>query len=299
MEKSDHLGLTGKQLSLFLAVYDTNSISRAAEQLGLNQSTVSYSLERLRELFGDPLFVKSGRGIAPTERAIALVPAIRSVSNGLESLCQIHEFDPARETARITIAANVMETLPNCRTISESISAAAPKASLSFLELGSRDNIRELLNSSTVDAIISIRPVRLANSLNSEPLSESELVCFYDPECRGPVTTIDDFAAASHATLDFGGQARSTIDSILLDLSLSRKVKLRAPNPFALGYVMAGTDCIATMQKSLGDSAFLGFAHCQPPIGLPNANLDLIWHKRSDTSAKNMWLRDIIRSAFK
>ena len=299
MEKSDHLGLTGKQLSLFLAVYDTNSISRAAEQLGLNQSTVSYSLERLRELFGDPLFVKSGRGIAPTERAIALVPAVRSVSNSLESLCQIHEFDPARETARITVAANVMEMLPNCRAISEAISATAPQANLSFLELGSRENIKDMLNSSAVDAIISIRPVRLANSLNSEPLATSELVCFYDPDCRGPVISVDDFAAANHATLDFGGQSRSTIDTVLHDLSLTRNVKLRAPNPFALGYLMAGTDCIATMQKSLADSAFAGFSYSQPPIKLPSASIDLIWHKRSDTSAKSMWLRDQIKSAFK
>ena len=238
MDKLDYSSLNGRQLDLFLAVYETNSIGRAAEQLGLNQSTVSYGIERLREQLGDPLFVKSGRGITPTERADALAPVIRSITSSMEALCATREFDPASDAGPLTIATNVMEWLPECANALRQISHEAPGATVRFLELGSRDNIRELLTTSVADVIISIRPLDLAGSLSAEPLLSSQLVCYFDRSCRNPVRDILDFATSGHATLDFGGRSKSTIDAILEDLELQRTVKLRAPNPFALAYLM-------------------------------------------------------------
>ena len=73
MQKTDYLSLDGHLLRLFVLVYETSSVSRTAEHLGINQSSVSHALGRLRQLIGEPLFVRSGRGIVPTARADALV----------------------------------------------------------------------------------------------------------------------------------------------------------------------------------------------------------------------------------
>ena len=70
--------MMGKQLSLFLAVYGTNSINRAAEQLGLSQSTVSYSFERLREI--DP--AKETVPVATAPNIVETIPGCRAIAGG-------------------------------------------------------------------------------------------------------------------------------------------------------------------------------------------------------------------------
>ena len=64
MRDFDHLSLDGHTLRTFVMVLDEMSVSRAAEQLGVTQSTVSHTLDKLRAALGDQLFVRYGRGIA-------------------------------------------------------------------------------------------------------------------------------------------------------------------------------------------------------------------------------------------
>ena len=60
-------------LRTLVLVYDLQSFSAAAKRLDVNQSTISYAIERLRGAFGDPLFVRNGNGVTATERCAALV----------------------------------------------------------------------------------------------------------------------------------------------------------------------------------------------------------------------------------
>ena len=71
--RTDHLDLDGHLLQLLVAVHEEGSITRAAQRLGVTQSAVSHLLDKLRGIVGDPLFVKSGRGILPTAMADLLV----------------------------------------------------------------------------------------------------------------------------------------------------------------------------------------------------------------------------------
>ncbi len=84
MSKFDYSQLDGRLLKLLLAVMETGSITRAAEQLGVTQSAVSHLLDKLRGIVGDPLFVKSGRGIVATDRAQALAIPARELLSAME-----------------------------------------------------------------------------------------------------------------------------------------------------------------------------------------------------------------------
>ena len=79
MVQSGYSDLTGRQLEVFLAVHDTGSLSKAAQKLGINQSTVSHHLEKLRDSIGDPLFVRAGRNIEATEKAKRLAPQVQDI----------------------------------------------------------------------------------------------------------------------------------------------------------------------------------------------------------------------------
>ena len=298
MEKFDQLDLSGSQLVLFLAVYDNNSVSKAADQLGVNQSTVSYGLDRLRNALNDPLFVKSGRGIVATDRATLLAPVVRSLVEGFDSLTQARAYAPEEDQRQIAIAANVMELLPMLKTLFDRLEKLAPNSQFKFLELGSRDNTKELLDQNIVDVVISVRSPSLPNALNSRMVFRSEIVCFYDADMRGPIESIEDFVLADHATIDFGGTAKSTIDMLLEKESLERQIKFRAPNAFALGKMMKGTKLITSMQKALGGLALRGLAHCAHPLDVPEAIFDLVWHKKNDSSPRNTWLRETIIQSF-
>ena len=77
MQNFDTLKLNGRRLKLLLLALDEGSVGRAAERLGLNQSTASHHLERLRQALGNPLFVKLGKGITPTDFAVSVAPRVR------------------------------------------------------------------------------------------------------------------------------------------------------------------------------------------------------------------------------
>ena len=75
--------LDANLLQLFELIYDTRSVTRAAEQLGLAQPTVSIWLGKLRRQLNDPLFVRTPSGMLPTPEADALIGIVRQA---LESL---------------------------------------------------------------------------------------------------------------------------------------------------------------------------------------------------------------------
>ncbi|WP_197532958.1 LysR family transcriptional regulator [Symmachiella macrocystis] len=82
MSNIDHLNLGGNTLTTFLTVLEETSVSRAAERLGVTQSAVSHTLEKLRGIFDDPLFVRVGLGIESTARARALQGSVESMGAG-------------------------------------------------------------------------------------------------------------------------------------------------------------------------------------------------------------------------
>jgi DNA-binding transcriptional LysR family regulator len=109
MSQFDHLDLDGHLLRLLLAVVEEGSVTQAAQRLGVTQSAVSHLLDKLRAIVGDPLFVKSGRGIVPTARAQALAIDARRLLDELRSFSSAAEFDPAKLSALVTIAANDLQ----------------------------------------------------------------------------------------------------------------------------------------------------------------------------------------------
>ncbi len=296
MKNPDPSGLNGRLLNVFLAIFDTNSVSAAAEKVGLNQSTVSYNLDRLRDALGDPLFVKSGRGITPTERSIMLAPQIRAIASSIENLVIARDYDPRMDTVSFSFATNVNELLPFCKMLHQNIEQVVPGNQIRFLELGSRENIKAILDASVVDLVISVRMVNPPNSLNSESFYSSEQVCYHDPQIRGPVDTVEKYIEAGHAVLDFGGTAKSTVEIELDKLGLHRDIRLKVPNASVLSELIKGTNLIATMQQMLSTSTFSGFAYCDPPFSLPRVDFDLIWHRRMDNAPRGIWLRNIVRS---
>ena len=107
MSEIDHSRLDGHLLRVLVAVVETGGITAAAQRLGVTQSAVSHLLDKLRAITGDPLFVKSGRGVVATARAERLAADARELLLALERFAASGAFDPAHWEATFTIAAKV------------------------------------------------------------------------------------------------------------------------------------------------------------------------------------------------
>lgn len=294
MDKIDTLMLDGRQLKLFLAILEEGSVSKAAERFGLNQSTASHHLERLRRSLGDPLFVKLGQRITPTDHAISLAPRVRELVAAIEGLRAETGYHPSSDDRTITIAANTAECMPMLCAFRAYLAKEAPQAPLRLLELGSRARIEALLESGAADLVLTIRAERYPTSLNRLEYSTDRLVCYFDPSVRGPVHTPEDYCRSEHAALDFGGPRKSTVESAIERAGFSRHVQLAAPDVHALARLMVGTKLITTFQSELRMSAFSALECCEVPLAMPPVHHDLVWHRRLDASLRNQWLRDAV-----
>ena len=294
MDNNGYLNLNGHLLKVFLAIYDTNSVSKAAIEVGLNQSTISYSLEKLRACLDDPLFIKSGRGITATERAIALAPGIRSQLAGLEELANKENYIPELETQPVTIATNVTEFLPQCEQLYKMLTNIAPNMPIRFLDLGARENISPYLESGFVDLIWAGRLSQCPPDVNTKMIMRDQRVCFYDPAVRGPVKSLDAYCESAHAIQDFGGNTPNAIDAFVEAQGRKRNIKLCAPGVEALAYLVKGTDLLMTMQLELKKSIFSHLSYCPTPIPFPDFVVDMHWHRRMEYSARSIWLRNCV-----
>ncbi|WP_172326801.1 LysR family transcriptional regulator [Mangrovicoccus sp. HB161399] len=290
--------IDGRLLRLFLEVYESNSVSRAAERLGLTQSTVSHGLERLRRGLDDPLFVKDGRNIVPTAQADYLAPRIRQALSALEALSEPQDFMPSRETRAVTIACNAHELHVEAAAILGALRREAPDLPVRFLPLGRAGIARSLLDDPSVDLAIGVRMGPYAQEFESVPLLCDQLAVFHDPQQRGPVASLEDFAMAQHAVLNFGGGRPSLVDRRLAEMGLKRQIHLEVAEIGLLGALVRGTSMITTMQARFGATALSGLAHCPPPMELPRVQYDMVWHSRQSQSRRHLWLREtVIRAA--
>ena len=292
MENFDFKNINIKILKLFLTVYETRSVNKAADILGLNQSTVSYSLERLRELFLDPLFVKKGRGIVPTERARSLAPQIRKIVFDMERLLVSEEYKPEEDSEPFYIEVNVAELLPYCKELLDCIRNECPNASVQFVNNTPLIDLQAHSLNDNVDLFFSVRPSRLPSHIHSSPLITTKLICYYDSTIRSPIYSVEEYFKAPHGVVDFGNDVKTIVDNKLESESLSRKIALKAPNVITLAELMQGTDIIATMPAIHAENGMIGLDTFSPPFEFPTVNFDMYWHSRSEHSPRNIWLRE-------
>ncbi|MBC7184621.1 MAG: LysR family transcriptional regulator, partial [Marinobacter sp.] len=195
MNPIDTLNLDFRSLSTFLAVLDEGSVSRAAVRLGVTQSAVSHTLERLRQALGDPLFVKSGRGIVPTQYALQAGPHVRQILDDLQSLSSGPPFSPATAEFSFTIAANDYQRDLLLPGLVRTLRKEAPGISLQVIPSGIPR--ADLLRKDVCDLVISPHAPE-ATDIMQRGLMADRMVVFYDPEQRKPPADLPEYLKADH-----------------------------------------------------------------------------------------------------
>lgn len=285
----DHWQLDGRLLSALLAVLDTGSITKAADKLGMTQSAVSNLLEKLRELVGDPLFVKSGRGIVATAHAETLAVQARVLLEEMRHFVAGPVFDPACVNTTITVAANDLQRDLLLPALLKALRETAP--GLSLRVINSAVPTPELLRSEDCQLVISPRPPDAGDVLQKR-LFEDHYRVFYDATCREAPRNLKDYLSAEHVTVAYEPLRRLEIDQVLAAANIDRRFVAYVPGFAGISAFLRGSACLATAPSLLRGNQLRDLASCTVPVPCPTMPMYLIWHLRYRHDPLQCWVRE-------
>lgn len=288
MNGFDESALDPRALRLLLAVLETGSFTRAAQHLGLTQSAVSHGVQRLREVLGDPLFVKSGRGIVPTARALSLAEPARELLAALQRLAHAQAFDPARWQAEVTIAANDLQRDVLVPPLLARLRTAAPGVTLRIIPSGAPTP--ELLRDRHAHLLLTPRPPQVHDLLQRRVFVDRWVV-YHDPTQRPAPTNLQEYLAAEHATVVYEPRRTLALDDALLRRGVQRRIRVTVPGFAGLGALLRGSDLLATAPARLAHHLLAGLAWVEPPLPCPPLPMYLVWHRRDHDDPALRWLR--------
>lgn len=289
MQKTNFLDLDGHILRTFLAILENSSVSIAAEQLGVTQPAVSHTLSRLRKILGDPLFVRSGQGLMPTDTALALKEPVQKALDSLKNLTDDRVFDPTVEEMHFVVAANDMQR-----------DLVFPQLLRESWEEGTSVNIRflpsgqptvNMMREAQCDLALTPLPPD-GPDIFQKPLFASEMMCFYDAEVRDPPASWDEYRKADHLTVQFAGGGTSIKVMTDLEASQIREPRVSVPNFNAIPPFVKGTRLIATEMNLMRIHTLSSLSAAPLPFKGNVVTIYMIWHERSTNDPAHMWLRN-------
>jgi len=299
-------------LRVFDEVMAERNPTRAARNLSITQPAVSNALRRLRETLGDELVHRSGSGVEPTPRALALWPTVRDALRQLQHTLAPGEFDAGIADTTFLLAmadATAAELIPGLVQIVEK---EAPAVSLRVLPLTTRDP-RRMLENEEVDMAIGYFPAVIANlaargqsdaavPFETQRLYVGEYVCVMrrgHPLADSPLT-LDDFCAARHLLVSFSGRPYGFIDQTLGALGRERRIVITVNQFFTAGRVVANSDLLTVLPRHFVKVTGIDeqLVLRELPFQQPLVHVDAICHRRAQHGHAHEWLRQaLLRSA--
>ena len=271
---------------------EERSTTRAADRLGVTQSAVSRALGRLRQTFRASLFVRTSRGLTPTQRARDLAGPLRQAVAGLEQLLLEHpRFDSGTSTRCFRLAsvdyAQVTVVMPALARFAKT----APHVDVE-VRLPSSDSERDL-ESGALDLLI--MPQQPSGpGVVWTPLYRDTYTCIVWKGHRAARLTADTFARMAHVLVAPRERPGGVVDAALAEQGLQRRVVVRVSSFLVVPYALAGTQRIATVPARM--AAELVRRHplrtLRPPLPVPGFTMCQAWHEIHRNDPGHRWLRE-------
>ncbi len=281
-----------RSFHILSVVYRERSFSRAAEELGVSQSMVSYAIEKLRRVFDDPLFVRESGQTLPTARCEEVVAYALDLMAGFEAIRARPEFDPASATDRITIACNYYERSIMIPALVATLRREAPNLQLEVVDASGRGHQR-LLDG---EADLLIGPYRRQDvSLYERMLLTDSYACLMDAAhpSAGSSPDLPTYLGFEHIVITYGGLWVSPYVQEIESAGHRLQVALRVPSPAGIDRLVAGSSLVATIPRRLAllQDPALAITGC--PIAAP-IEVKMVWSARTHRSAVLQWVRDLV-----
>jgi len=289
-------------LAVFDAMVRERSVTRAAAQLGLTQSAMSHALNRLRDYFDDPLFVKTAAGMTPTIKAEALAGTVLEVMTAVRTrVLPQASFDPASLRRTFTLCMTDMGELVFLPPLMKRLRKEAPHCNLRTLQVPI-PQIETLLASGDADLLLG--SVQTApESLFHQQLFMHAFVTIVSKKNRRvrDTLTIEQFESMPHISVSLAGRSSPAYDAAFESRGLKRNVYLHTPHFLTIPLLMdQEPDLIATVPEELANVfGRYGIVRVvKPPVTVPPYALSQYWHPRFHHDPAIVWLRQLVKLTF-
>lgn len=279
-------------LLVFEALHDTRSARGAARRLAVTPSAVSHALGRLRQTFGDELFVYDGRRMQPTERALAILPALaRALALLREEVMTAVPFDPATAQREFRIGTPEFAEMVLAPVVMDAFRRLAPGCALHWVEVpAQREAIEEvdLIISATLDPRLA--PDFMQQRLYSHGLTG--LVRRGHPLVAAP-DMVRDYPAAVLVT---DPETRRKLFQLLAENAVLPYHHVAVSRPLSFSALLERVDAFAISTRAVADVARrLADLDCfDLPFALPAIEFHQFWARARHGDAANIWLRTLL-----
>ncbi|MCX5744678.1 MAG: LysR family transcriptional regulator [Proteobacteria bacterium] len=281
------------------ALLQEGSVTGAARRVGLSTPAMSHALARIRERLGDPILVRSGRGMLLTPRAIALKAQVHNVVTEARRTLEPERPFVARELSR-TFVVHVTDYVLTIlgATVDRLLREEAPQVCVRFVPNTPDDPA--LLRDHDSDLAVGIYG-DLPQEMRSRQLLTDRFVCVVR---RGhPVTknrfTLEEFISLPHLQVAPRGKPGGYLDDVLRDRGVSRTVARAVPYFLTALQLAAETDYLLTISERIARrfAGPLALELLEVPVKLRPYALSLVWHPRLDMDPAHRYLRDLFLRA--
>ncbi len=277
------------------------SVTRAATVLGMSQPAASAMLAKLRQLFNDPLLIKSSSQMMPSERALHLAQTAESLVGQMQSMLATQgPFDPKNFSGNIVIVAVDYMRLLAVPTLARVLEKEAPNVTLTVRE-ANRIHIHEWMERADVD--LGLGPgVVPSGRMHFKQLCNDQAVCIArtdHPAFREPMTP-ERFCSLRHVQITPSRPSfyDGAIDKALSNIGLKRNIVLSERSFMMIPHIIKETDLVATIPRQLAIHVCAGhnLALFNSPLDLPGMKFGLYWHSRAHQDPLNRWIRGVIQN---
>jgi DNA-binding transcriptional LysR family regulator len=279
------------------ALLRERSVTRAARRVGLTQPSMSRALGRLRLMFGDALFVRSGGGLVPTPRALALQPELREALERLASAIEDQPFEPAvaERSFHLSTADYGMAVL--APRLTARLSAEAPSVRLVLHAQSEGDG--GALVEGRLDALVLPRGPTTPGCIWTRLFSD-EFVCLVrrDHPSVGTDLSLAQYCALGHVFVSPALESAGVADRALARRGLRRRVVVVVPSFLVAPVVASESDLVATVPSRIAE-LFVGRLPVRAvpvPLSLPAVTVSIAWHERMRRDPAHSWFRRVLVS---
>jgi DNA-binding transcriptional LysR family regulator len=290
-------------LRVLVALHRTRSVSRAAAELDLSQPGTSLALGRLRKVFGDPLFVRSATGMLPTPRCTQLAEAAAKAIADFSGHAQNQSvFDPATSQRDFVVTMLDVGELHFLPPLMAYMAREAPNCNLRS-EPFATDDVDTALEDGRCDLALGIFPNLERPALYMQQIFMHTLVCLVradHPTVTTSRVSMRRFMELSHAVVHPKGISQEFFEALLKEKGITRRVQLKTVNFLPVPSIIANTDMIVTVPRSIADY-FIRIEKLrmvEPPINIKPYPIRQFWHPRFHTDPAVKWLRESVVRLF-
>ncbi|QDD87515.1 LysR family transcriptional regulator [Pseudomonas oryzihabitans] len=287
-------------ITTFIALYETQSVTTAAQRLFVTQPSVSYALAKLREQFDDALFVRNRLGMQPTRLATQLYGGFKEASRCIDSVVgEARKFEPEHSQRQFRLALSDLGEMALLPRLMEHLGSLAPNIELEVVPL-EIDQVGTWLNDGHIDAAICSRKLS-ETGMASHVLMKERYVCLLDAAHPriGETMNMQQFLAEPHVQVT-RTSGHGMAEEALQRLGVERRIKLRLPHFSVLPRLIPGTELLVILPSQIAESFCEMPLHGQLktlelPFDVPAFEVTLHWHSRSNQSTALSWFLRQVR----